>query len=76
MCATERLAGAIPQGLFTNCVTPGWLWPWRHGSFVLSMARKTTTDALSLFDTLVYTCEYRLVMDPASAVLAHRIAGR
>lgn len=34
------------------------------------MARKTATDALSLFDTLVYTCEYRLVIDPASAVLA------
>ncbi|MFN6178737.1 MAG: 2'-5' RNA ligase family protein [Flavobacteriales bacterium] len=34
------------------------------------MARTTANDALSLFDTLVYTCEYRLVIDPASAVLA------
>lgn len=32
------------------------------------MPRRSTTDALALFDTLVYTCEYRLVIDPASHV--------
>jgi hypothetical protein len=34
------------------------------------MPRKTKTDALALFDTLVYTCHYRLVIDPASHVSA------
>lgn len=34
------------------------------------MPRKPRTDALSLFDTLVYTCQYRLVIDPASHVAA------
>lgn len=34
------------------------------------MARKATRDVLSLFDTLVYTCQYRLVIDPASHVAA------
>ncbi len=35
------------------------------------MARTTTRpDALTLFDALVYTCQYRLVIDPASGVLA------
>lgn len=34
------------------------------------MARKDTPDALTLFDALVYTCQYRLVIDPASGVLA------
>lgn len=34
------------------------------------MARKSTVDALSLFDTLVYTCQYRLVVDPASHLAA------
>ncbi|HEX2616328.1 MAG TPA: 2'-5' RNA ligase family protein [Flavobacteriales bacterium] len=34
------------------------------------MARKSTPDALSLFDTLVYTCQYRLVIDPASTAMA------
>ena len=33
------------------------------------MAR-SSTDALTLFDSLVYTCEYRVVIDPASAILA------
>lgn len=32
------------------------------------MARRSAPDALSLFDTLVYTCQYRLVIDPASHV--------
>lgn len=30
------------------------------------MPRKSPKDALALFDTLVYTCQYRLVIDPAS----------
>ena len=34
------------------------------------MPRKPVTDALSLFDTLVYTCQYRLVIDPASHAAA------
>lgn len=34
------------------------------------MARKNTTDVLALFDTLVYTCQYRLVIDPASHLAA------
>ncbi len=34
------------------------------------MPRKPPADALSLFDTLVYTCHYRLVIDPASHVAA------
>lgn len=38
--------------------------------FLCTMARKTTVDALSLFDTLVYTCQYRLVIDPASHLAA------
>ena len=40
--------------------------PW----FLCGMARKATVDALSLFDTLVYTCQYRLVIDPASHLAA------
>lgn len=34
------------------------------------MPRKSTPDALALFDTLVYTCHYRLVIDPASHAAA------
>lgn len=34
------------------------------------MPRKSNTDALSLFDTLVYTCQYRLVIDPVSHAAA------
>lgn len=34
------------------------------------MPRKPKTDALALFDTLVYTCQYRLVIDPASHAAA------
>lgn len=34
------------------------------------MARKDAPDALTLFDALVYTCHYRLLIDPASGVLA------
>lgn len=34
------------------------------------MPRKDTQDALALFDTLVYTCQYRLVIDPASHAAA------
>jgi hypothetical protein len=34
------------------------------------MPRKPNTDALALFDTLVYTCQYRLVIDPASHAAA------
>ncbi len=34
------------------------------------MTRKGSPDALTLFDALVYTCQYRLVIDPASGVLA------
>lgn len=34
------------------------------------MARRSSPDALTLFDSLVYTCEYRLVIDPASHVAA------
>lgn len=30
------------------------------------MARRSTPDALALFDTLVYTCQYKLVIDPVS----------
>lgn len=40
------------------------------GAFLCPMARKSTPDALSLFDTLVYTCQYRLVIDPASHISA------
>jgi 2'-5' RNA ligase len=34
------------------------------------MARKHAPDALTLFDALVYTCAYRLVIDPASHAAA------
>jgi hypothetical protein len=34
------------------------------------MRRTKAPDALALFDTLVYTCQYRLVVDPASHVSA------
>ena len=34
------------------------------------MPRKPSPDALALFDTLVYTCQYRLVIDPASNTMA------
>jgi hypothetical protein len=34
------------------------------------MPRKHPQDALALFDTLVYTCQYRLVIDPASHAAA------
>lgn len=44
--------------------------------FLCGMPRKSTTDALSLFDTLVYTCEYRLVIDPASHVAARMMEWR
>ncbi len=40
----------------------------RHHTIV--MPRKSTTDALAVFDTLVYTCQYRLVIDPASRAAA------
>lgn len=30
------------------------------------MPRRKATDVLTLFDALVYTCQYRLVIDPAS----------
>ncbi|MBL7963713.1 MAG: hypothetical protein JNM31_07685 [Flavobacteriales bacterium] len=40
------------------------------------MPRKPFTDALSLFDALVYTNEYRLVIDPAGAVLARVLEWR
>ena len=40
------------------------------------MARKATVDALSLFDTLVYTCQYRLVIDPASHLAARILEWR
>ncbi|MFT3886527.1 MAG: hypothetical protein QM724_14225 [Flavobacteriales bacterium] len=34
------------------------------------MARKSAPDVLELFDTLVYTCQYRLMIDPASNAMA------
>ncbi|MBP7407457.1 MAG: 2'-5' RNA ligase family protein [Flavobacteriales bacterium] len=34
------------------------------------MPRRSNTDALALFETLVYTCHYRLVIDPASHAAA------
>jgi hypothetical protein len=34
------------------------------------MPRKQPQDVLALFDTLVYTCHYRLVIDPASHAAA------
>ncbi len=34
------------------------------------MPRKPALDALTLFDALVYTCQYRLVIDPTSPILA------
>lgn len=44
--------------------------------FLCAMARKATVDALSLFDTLVYTCQYRLVIDPASHLAARILEWR
>ena len=44
--------------------------------FLCVMARKATMDALSLFDTLVYTCQYRLVIDPASHLAARILEWR
>lgn len=38
--------------------------------FFCTMPRKPAPDALALFDALVYTCQYRLVIDPASHVSA------
>lgn len=34
------------------------------------MVRRTATDALTLFDSLVYTCLYRVVIDPPSEAQA------
>ena len=44
--------------------------------FLCSVARKSTTDVLELFETLVYTCQYRLVIDPASHVTARILEWR
>ncbi len=40
------------------------------------MARKPRQDALTLLDSLVYTCAYRLVIDPASHVAARVLEWR
>lgn len=40
------------------------------------MPRKPAPDVLSLFDTLVYTCQYRLVIEPASTALARILEWR
>lgn len=40
------------------------------------MPRKSNTDVLALFDTLVYTCQYRLVLEPASHVSARVLEWR
>lgn len=40
------------------------------------MARKPRQDVLTLFDSLVYTCGYRLVIDPASHVAARVLEWR
>lgn len=40
----------------------------RPERFLWGMPRKSTPDALALFDALVYTCQYRVVIDPASHV--------
>ena len=34
------------------------------------MPRKPAVDALKLFDSLVYTCQYRVALDPPSAAQA------
>lgn len=40
------------------------------------MPRKPHPDALALFDTLVYTCQYRLVVEPVSHVSARVLEWR
>lgn len=40
------------------------------------MARKQVPDALTLFDALVYTCAFRLVIDPASHATARVLEWR
>ena len=40
------------------------------------MARKQAPDALTLFDALVYTCQYRLVIDPPSHAAARVLEWR
>ncbi|QQR87135.1 MAG: 2'-5' RNA ligase family protein [Flavobacteriales bacterium] len=40
------------------------------------MRSKRKDDALSLFDTLVYTCQYRLVIDPAGNAMARAMEWR
>lgn len=40
------------------------------------MPRKQPHDVLALFDTLVYTCQYRLVIDPASHAAARVLEWR
>lgn len=40
------------------------------------MPRKAAPDALALFDTLVYTCQYRLVIDPVSNAAARVLEWR
>ncbi len=40
------------------------------------MPRKSPQDALALFDTLVYTCQYRLVIDAASHAAARVLEWR
>lgn len=40
------------------------------GGFFCAMARKTALDALTLFDSLVYTCQYRVSVDVPSDALA------
>lgn len=40
------------------------------------MPRRAPTDLPSLFESLVYTCEYRLVIDPASPAMARAMEWR
>jgi hypothetical protein len=40
------------------------------GGFFCAMARKAAVDALTLFDSLVYTCQYRVSIDVPSDALA------
>lgn len=74
----HRIVRSIPAQLTIPWLKSGTCRSVRTlpGRFLCPMARKATVDALSLFDTLVYTCQYRLVIDPASHLAARLMEWR
>ena len=63
----------IPNGLFScSCVVWSAIFvgPVPLHASSRTMPRTVKPDVLTLFDALVYTCHYQLVIDPASGALA------